>query len=91
MKLLLDLGQRRQRLDRLDGVPEASSRFMELVAADGFRLMPMQAAHALRAGGPPAEPRDPVDRMRAAQAELEQATRVSRDGALAGFGVGMLW
>ncbi len=47
--------------------------------------------HALRAGGHPAEHRDPFDRMLAAQAELEQATLVSRDAALAGFGVGMLW
>jgi len=81
----------KQRLGKLDGVPEATSRFVELVAADGFRLMPMQAAHGLRAGSHPAEHRDPFDRMLAAQAELEQATLVSRDEALTGFGVGMLW
>lgn len=34
---------------------------------------------------------DPFDRMLAAQAELERATLVSRDAALAAFAVGMMW
>jgi PIN domain nuclease of toxin-antitoxin system len=72
----------KRRLSKLDGVPEASSRFMELVAAYGFRLSPMQATHTLRAGSPSAERPDPFDRMLAAQAELELATLVSRDWAL---------
>lgn len=81
----------KQRLGKLDGVPDASRRFLELVAADGFQLLPMTAQHALRAGSLPAEHRDPFDRMLAAQAELERAVVVSKDAALARLGVQMFW
>ena len=78
----------KQRLGKLNSVPDAGSRFIEMVAADGFRLLSIQAQHALRAGGHPADHRDPFDRMLAAQAEMERATLVSRDVA---FGVSTLW
>jgi PIN domain nuclease of toxin-antitoxin system len=81
----------KQRLGKLGDLAEASTRFVELVAADGFRHLPIQTLHALRAGSHQALHRDPFDRMLAAQAELERAVLVSRDEAFAGFGVRVLW
>jgi PIN domain nuclease of toxin-antitoxin system len=78
-------------LGKLGDLAEASTRFVELVAADGFRHLPIQTLHALRAGSHQALHRDPFDRMLAAQAELERAVLVSRDEAFAGFGVRVLW
>jgi PIN domain nuclease of toxin-antitoxin system len=80
----------KQRLGKL-GLPEAVTRFNELIAADGFKLLAISAAHALRAGTHPAEHRDPFDRMLAAQAELEAATLLTRDPALQAFGCPILW
>jgi PIN domain nuclease of toxin-antitoxin system len=81
----------KQRLGKLNGVPQATSQFSQLLAADGFELLPISATHALRAGAHPADHRDPFDRMLAAQAALEGATLVTRDAALAQFEVEMLW
>lgn len=38
------------RLGKLDEAAGACDRFTELVAADGFSLMPIDACHALKAG-----------------------------------------
>ena len=81
----------KQRAGKLTEVPAVAPYFGDMIAKDGFRLLPVQIAHALRAGSHPAAHRDPFDRMLAAQAELEQATLVSRDAALQVFGVAMLW
>lgn len=81
----------KQRLGKLEGVPDASSRFLELVAADGFLLLPMTAQHALRAGSLASQHKDPFDRMLAAQADIERAAVISRDAALASMGVETLW
>ena len=75
----------KQRLGKLEEVPEAAARFAELVRADGFTPLPMQQRHALRAGGYASEHRDPFDRMLAAQAELEALLLVTADPALAAF------
>lgn len=52
-----------------------------------FRPLPVTIGHALRAGGLPPLHVDPFDRMLVAQAQLEEATIVTRDPALAGYGV----
>jgi PIN domain nuclease of toxin-antitoxin system len=65
--------------------------FHEMVAADGFQLLDISAAHALRAGGYALAHRDPFDRMLAAQAELERLQLVSCDSALAGFACSLFW
>lgn len=81
----------KQRLGRLDGVPEASRRFAELVAADGFLHLPVTYLHSLRAGGYDVAHRDPFDRMLAAQSEIEALILVTRDPAFAVFGTRTLW
>ena len=64
---------------------------MQLVAADGFRLLDLACAHGLRAGGYRNDRGDPFDRMLAAQAELEDLTLVSRDPVFRNFPVKLLW
>ncbi len=81
----------KQRLGKLLGLAPVQQWFHELVAADGFQLLDISAAHALRAGGYAIEHRDPFDRMLAAQAELERLQLVSCDSALAGFACRLYW
>jgi hypothetical protein len=71
----------KQRLGKLNGVPEATTRFAELVAADGFAHLPVTYLHSLRAGGYDVAHRDPFDRMLAAQSELESLILVTCDPA----------
>jgi PIN domain nuclease of toxin-antitoxin system len=81
----------KQRLGKLDEVPQAADRFAELVAADGFAHLPITYLHSLRAGGYEVAHRDPFDRMLAAQSELERVTLVTKDPILSLFGVKTLW
>lgn len=81
----------KQRIGKLDGVPQASARYAELVAANGFRHLVVSHLHALRAGSWLVEHRDPFDRMLAAQSELEGMPLITRDPAFALFGVETLW
>ena len=81
----------KQRIGKLDEVPEAAARFVELVAADGFIPLPITQAHSVRAGGYEVEHRDPFDRMLAAQGELESLVLVTRDSAFETFGTETEW
>lgn len=81
----------KQRLGKLNEVPQASDRFAELVAADGFTHLPITHLHSLRAGGYKVSHRDPFDRMLAAQSELERVTLLTKDPAFSLFGVETLW
>ena len=80
----------KHRLGKLDGA-EAVSRFDELVAADGFQHLPITHFHCLKAGGYAVPHRDPFDRLLAAQRALEALTLVTRDPALAQFGIQTFW
>lgn len=81
----------KHRLGKLGDAAEAVSRYDELVSADGFQHLPMSYYHCLKAGAYAADHRDPFDRMLAAQTELEGLVLVTRDPALASFGVDTLW
>ncbi len=81
----------KQRIGKLDEVPEAAARFVELVAADGFIPLPVTQLHGLRANGYEVEHRDPFDRMLAAQAELESLVLVTRDPAFETFSTETAW
>jgi PIN domain nuclease of toxin-antitoxin system len=67
------------------------SAFEEVVAAEGFGLLPLSASHAIRAGSYGPEHRDPFDRMLAAQAVVEGLTLVSKDRSLKGMGPEVVW
>lgn len=81
----------KQRIGKLDELPEVVNRFGELVAADGFNHLPVKYLHALRAGGYEAAHRDPFDRMLAAQSEIESLCLVTRDPAFTLFAIETLW
>jgi PIN domain nuclease of toxin-antitoxin system len=81
----------KQRIGKLDEVPEAAKRYGELIDADGFIHLPLTHLHALRAGGWQVAHRDPFDRMLAAQSILERMPLVTGDPAFEQFGIQMLW
>jgi len=56
-----------------------------------MEVLPITAAHAIRAGLLPGPHKDPFDRMLIAQAQAENIPIVSNDVALDGYGVRRLW
>ena len=65
--------------------------FGQIVAAEGFELLPVTARHAARAGFINAAHRDPFDRILAAQTEIEELTLATNDGRFAEFGTRTVW
>ena len=63
--------------------------FEAVIAAEGFDLLPLSAAHAIRAGSYGPEHRDPFHRMLAAQAGVERLVLVSKDAGM--MGVEVVW
>ncbi len=61
------------------------------VARAGFQELSISIAHAQKAGSWPQPHRDAFDRMLAAQSELEGYPIISRDKALATFGIQLIW
>lgn len=81
----------KQRIGKLNSVPDATSRFSELVVMDGFIHLPINHLHSLRAGSYQCSHRDPFDRMLAAQSEIEAVALVTCDPAFAMFGNRTIW
>lgn len=65
--------------------------FRVLLAADDFTELPLTLAHAEALSALPAHHADPFDRALVAQAEVEGATLVSHDRALAPYRPRMIW
>ena len=63
----------------------------ERLPEDGFSALPVQIAHALRAGELPPHHRDPFDRILIAQAQLEGLTLLTADRRLARYDLALLW
>lgn len=72
-------------------VAKLVSGFEEVIAAEGFELLPLTGRHAIRAGAYGREHRDPFDRMLAAQAVEEGLAVVTGDSALEQMGAEMVW
>lgn len=79
------------RLGKLPAASELVNDLPQLLAAQGFELLPITLRHGLHAGGYAVPHRDPFDRLLAAQAELGQLTLVSVDPALQAFPCRVLW
>ena len=70
-------------LGKLDAAP---ARVLERLEAGGAVVLPITAAHAIRAGELPRLHGDPFDRMLVAQALVEPLRLVTTDAALAAHG-----
>jgi PIN domain nuclease of toxin-antitoxin system len=81
----------KHRAGKLPGVENVIANFDDALQADGFIALPLRNEHALLAGSIPAEPRDPFDRMLAAQAIVEGLSLVSPDPAFDALGARRLW
>jgi len=79
------------RLGKLPAANELLGDLPELLAGQGFQLLPITLPHGLHAGGYNLAHRDPFDRLLAAQAELSDLTLVSLDPALQAFPCRLLW
>lgn len=77
----------KQRIGKLEGVPDAARRYVELVDAVGFRHLAVSHLHAVHAGGYRVVHRDPFDRMLAAQSALERMPLLTCDSAFAQFDI----
>ncbi|WP_396207923.1 type II toxin-antitoxin system VapC family toxin [Gemmatimonas sp.] len=79
------------RLGKLTVPPAILNDFAYVVEADGFRLLDVDAASAIRAGQLAGAHRDPFDRLIAAQALSIEAPVVTNDSAFAALGVAVVW
>ena len=79
------------RLGKLPAANELVDNLPQLLASQGFDLLPITLQHGLHAGGYAVPHRDPFDRLLAAQAELGLLTLVSLDPALQAFHCRVLW
>lgn len=79
---------------RIGKLPDAQLLVEEFdirCANEGFGLLALSHRHGLYAGSIKAEPRDPFDRMLAAQAIVEDLLLVSSDTAFDALGARRLW
>jgi PIN domain nuclease of toxin-antitoxin system len=67
------------------------SRWDEILGAQGFSELPIESAHAIRAGLLPLHHRDPFDRMLAAQAQVTGWPILSADRIFDYYGVRRIW
>ncbi len=76
----------KDRLGKLELLPNLTLRFNDLIEQSRFRLLAIDASHALLAGSLRQDHRDPFDRMLAAQAQIENLHLVTTDRAFETFG-----
>ncbi len=65
--------------------------FAYVIEADGFRLLDVDAASAIRAGQLESSHRDPFDRLNGAQALALSGAVVTNNAAFAQLGVDVYW
>jgi PIN domain nuclease of toxin-antitoxin system len=76
---------------KLPELEQAVGDLPGLLQADGFQALPIELAHGARAGAYNQPHLDPVDRMLAAQAELEQLVLLTADPQLSTFPCRTFW
>ena len=79
------------RLGKLPVPARLAEHLDQMVTDNGWQPLPLGMVHAQLAGRLPGNHKDPVDRMLAAQALIEEMPLVTNDVALAGFGVKVIW
>ena len=81
----------KNRIGKLEALQDFRHDFDALIARDGFRLLDLTAAHAMKGGYLPGAHRDPFDRLIAGQALVEDMTVITNDPQIAAFGCKVLW
>ena len=79
---------------RLGKLPAAATLVTDLggwIERAGFRALPIEVAHAQRAGSWTQKHRDPFDRMPAAQSAIANLPLLTADPVFADFGIRTLW
>ena len=77
-------------LGRIDG-EAVLSIWDEKLATEDFTELPIESAHAIRAGSLPLHHRDPFDRLLAAQAQVTGWAIISADRIFDYYGVRRIW
>jgi PIN domain nuclease of toxin-antitoxin system len=73
-------------------LPSAPREYIaQQVRRGGMSMLPIQYRHAVTAAGLPMLYKDPFDRMLAAQCLEEGMKCVTRESAIAGYGVDVVW
>ena len=73
-------------------LPDAPERYVvRLIRRNGFTILPVQLAHALRSGALPPIHRDPWDRILIAQSQLEDLPIITADPAIGRYDVDTIW
>lgn len=78
-------------LGRLPSAMDLISNFEEDLGVRGFQVLPITAAHGIRAGLLPGPHKDPFDRMLVAQAQAEDLAIISDDSIFDQYGVRRIW
>jgi PIN domain nuclease of toxin-antitoxin system len=79
------------RLGKFEEARQFEQEFLAKVDEADYTLLPITAAHGLRAGRLPGDHRDPFDRMIAAQALAEDIPILSTDTKLDSFAITRIW
>lgn len=79
------------RIGKLPGAENLELEFLEAMDDAGYRLLPIDAASALRSGRMTNTHKDPFDRMIAAQALAADIPILSTDEQLDSFGIRRIW
>jgi PIN domain nuclease of toxin-antitoxin system len=73
-------------------LPEPADTYVpSRLAANAFEAIPIELAHAVRAGMLPVIHRDPFDRMLVAQAQVEGLPILTADPAISRYDVETIW
>lgn len=73
-------------------LPDAIERYLpDRLRHHGFDLLPIELAHAYRAGSLPRIHGDPFDRMLIAQAQIEDLVVLTADPAISRYDVETIW
>jgi PIN domain nuclease of toxin-antitoxin system len=73
------------------GKLDAPDDIADVIVAEGFAWLPVEAAHAWRVRDLPTHHRDPFDRLLVAQALTEGLPVVTADARFADYGVRVRW
>jgi PIN domain nuclease of toxin-antitoxin system len=79
------------RLGKLSVSPSLAEHFVDEVEGQGFRVLPITAQHAQRAGLMGIPHKDPFDRLLIAQTHIEGMTLVSNEAIFDEWHVMRLW